>query len=178
MRELEGRDPPSCAVARFSWLEVATPRCLSGSGGFVFEEAEAGGLEDGAVAEPAQPLVRVVVGRPGRRPVGKRVQAVRLGVAEGHAQPREVVGDATRARGLASLMPRILAVPTLWLPGRADQRDRERTKPVGVDVGQLQHARNVTRCPKRTLQGTDGLNTNSVGIARTRSAGWPGWCRP
>ena len=80
--------------------EVAILRCLLGVGGFVFEEAEAGGLEDGAVAEAAQPFDRVVVGHPrrDRPPVGKRVQAVRLGVAEGYAQPREVVGDATRAR--------------------------------------------------------------------------------
>ena len=98
--------------------------------GFVFEEAEAGGLEDGAVAEPAQPFDGVVGGHPGRnRPsVGKRVQAVRLGVAEGHAQPREIVGDTARARGVASLLPRIRAVPALRSGGPARPRARQTSR--------------------------------------------------
>ena len=101
--------------------------------------------------EPAEPFDGVVVGCPGRERVrvGKRMHVVQLGVAEGHAQPREVVGDTARARDFASVLPRILAVPALRLAGGADQREGERAEPVGVDVSQLQAFKTRTPCPAR-----------------------------
>jgi hypothetical protein len=83
----------------------------SARAGLVLEEQEAGGLEDRAVAQPAEPFDAALVRHPGHDDavIGERLQSVRLGVRERAAEPREVVGEAARAVGPAAL-PWVVAV--------------------------------------------------------------------
>jgi hypothetical protein len=96
---------------------------------------KAGDLEHGPVAEAAEALDARLVGLPGDHDtaVVERLQAVRLGLVDGAAEPGEVVGEATGTGGRAPFSV-VLALPALRHAGGADQRHRERAEPVRAAV--------------------------------------------
>src|SRR2546423_601943 len=82
------------------------------------------------------PFASGLSGLPGRHGsrVAQGLETVALGLVEGLAQPRQVIGDAARALlgGVGLRLPRILVPAPLRHTGRASEGDAESAEPVGL----------------------------------------------